>query len=174
MGYNNNVSEGEEDEKESFVSLSVKFKEECFMANLYPTKKDRDGFFDFLPSWFDEMGHNFMRNSSVQPFAADVEEKQNEYDVKVDLPGVEKKDIHLDFDQGVLTVQASRNQETNEKAEDGSFLRRERSTGSYVRRFMLDDVDDGKIKASYDKGVLTINLPKKENSEKSGTMISID
>lgn len=144
------------------------------MANLYPTKKDRDGFFDFLPSWFDEWGHNFMHNPSVQPFAADVEEKQNEYNVKVDLPGVDKKDIHLDFDQGVLTVQASRNRESNEKADDGSFLRKERSTGSYLRRFMLDDVNDEKIKASYDKGVLTIHLPKKENAVKSGKTISID
>jgi Molecular chaperone (small heat shock protein) len=144
------------------------------MANLYPTKKDRDGFFDLLPSWFDEWGHNFMRNSSVQPFAADIEEKQNEYDIKVDLPGVDKKDIHLDYDQGVLTIQASRNQENNEKADDGSFLRKERSSGSYLRRFMLDDVNDEHIKASFENGVLAVTLPKKENSEKSGRMISID
>ncbi|WP_100488203.1 Hsp20/alpha crystallin family protein [Sporolactobacillus pectinivorans] len=144
------------------------------MANLYPTKKDRDGFFDFLPSWFDEWGHNFLRNPSVQPFAADVEEKNNEYVVKVDLPGFSKDNIHLDFDQGILSIQASREQESSEKAEDGSFLHKERSSGSYVRRFMLDGVDDGKIKASFKDGVLNVTLPKKEESQNPGRLISID
>lgn len=144
------------------------------MATLYPTKKDRDGFFDFLPSWFDEWGHNFLRNSSVQPFAADVEEKNNEYVVKVDLPGFSKDNIHLDFDQGILSIQASREQESSEKEEDGSFLRKERSSGSYVRRFMIDGIDDEKIMASFKDGVLNVTLPKKEESQNSGKLISID
>lgn len=144
------------------------------MANLYPTKKDRDGFFDFLPSWFDEWGRNFMRTPGIQPFAADVEEKNNEYVVKVDLPGFSKDNIHLDFDQGVLTIDASRKQESNEKAEDGSFIRRERVSGSYARRFALEGVDEEKITASFKNGVLNVTLPKKENSDRKGKMITIE
>ncbi|TGA96183.1 Hsp20/alpha crystallin family protein [Sporolactobacillus shoreae] len=144
------------------------------MANLYPTKKDRDGFFDFLPSWFDEWGHNFLSNSGIQPFAADIEDKEYEYVIKVDLPGFSRDNIHLDFDQGVLTVQASRKQESNEKDEDGSFLRRERSSGSYVRRFMLDGVDDEKINATFKDGVLAVTLPKRDDAKKSGKLISIN
>lgn len=144
------------------------------MANLYPTKKDRDGFFDFLPSWFDEWGHNFLSNSGVQPFAADVEDKEYEYVIKVDLPGFSRDNIHLDFDQGVLTVQASRKQESHEKDEDGSFLRKERSSGSYVRRFMLNRVDDEKINATFKDGVLAVTLPKREDAKKSGKLISIN
>lgn len=144
------------------------------MANLYPTKKDHDGFFDFLPSWFDEWGHNFFRNASVQPFAADVQEKSDAYEVKVDLPGFSKENIHLDFDQGVLTIDASRMQETNEKAEDGSFIRKERASGSYTRRFMLDSVNEGGIKASFKDGVLDVTLPKKEDAQKPNKFISIE
>ncbi|RYL94801.1 Hsp20/alpha crystallin family protein [Sporolactobacillus sp. THM7-4] len=144
------------------------------MANLYPSKKDRDGFFDFLPSWFDEWGHNFFRNTSVQPFAADVQEKDNEYVVKIDLPGCTKENIHLDFNQGVLTVDASREQETNEKAEDGSFIRRERSSGSYRRRFAFDGVVEEGIRASFENGVLTVTLPKNEENKKQSKQITID
>ncbi|MDD9148536.1 MULTISPECIES: Hsp20/alpha crystallin family protein [unclassified Sporolactobacillus] len=144
------------------------------MANLYPTKKDRDGFFDFLPSWFDEWGHNFFRNTGIQPFAADVQEKSNAYEVKVDLPGFSRDNIHLDFDQGVLTIDATREQETNEKAEDGSFIRKERASGSYTRRFMLDGIKEDEIKASFKDGVLQVTLPKREEAQKPSKSISID
>ncbi|MFT8316941.1 MAG: Hsp20/alpha crystallin family protein [Sporolactobacillus sp.] len=144
------------------------------MANLYPTKKDRDGFFDFLPSWFDEWGHNFMGNSGIRPFAADVEEKDNEYLVKADLPGFEKENIHLDYDQGVLTINASRNQESSEKAESGSYIRKERSSGSFTRRFMLDDVNENAIRAQFKEGVLNIQLPKNEKKAHKQNIISID
>ncbi|RYL93148.1 Hsp20/alpha crystallin family protein [Sporolactobacillus sp. Y61] len=144
------------------------------MANLYPTKRNHDGFFDFLPSWFDEWGRNFMRTPGIQSFAADVAEKKDEYSVKVDLPGFSKDNIHLDFDQGVLTIEASRTRESNEKAEDGSFIRQERSSGSYARKFALDNVDDEKIKASFKDGVLTVILPKREVSGRKNKQISID
>ncbi|GGL65618.1 Hsp20/alpha crystallin family protein [Sporolactobacillus putidus] len=144
------------------------------MANLYPTKKDRDGFFDFLPSWFDEWGQNFFHNTGVQPFAADVQDKRDAYEVKVDLPGFSKENIHVDYDQGVLSIEATREQETNEKAEDGSFIRKERASGSYTRRFMLDRVNEDGIKASFKDGVLQVTLPKKEDVQKPGKFISIE
>ncbi|MCI1856913.1 MAG: Hsp20/alpha crystallin family protein [Sporolactobacillus sp.] len=143
------------------------------MASLFPTKKDRDGFFDFLPSWFDEWGHNLF-NNGVQPFAADVAEEKDKYKVKVDLPGFDKNNIHLDFDQGILTVSAKREQGTDERAENGSFIRRERVSGSYARRFALDNVDENKITASFKDGVLDITLPKREIENKSGRTITIN
>ncbi|RYM05110.1 Hsp20/alpha crystallin family protein [Sporolactobacillus sp. THM7-7] len=144
------------------------------MANLSPMKKDRDGFFDFLPSWFDEWGHNFFRNLSVQPFAADVQEKNDSYVVKVDLPGFSKDHIHLDFDQGVLTIDASREQETQERGEDGSFIRKERTSGSYTRRFAFNDVDEEGIKASFKDGVLNVILPKRDDARKETKQITIE
>lgn len=150
------------------------FKEECTMGKFYPTKRDHDGFFDFLPSWFDEWGHNFFQNMNVQPFAADVQEQSDAYSVKIDLPGFSKDHIHLDFDQGVLTVGATREQETNERAQNGSFIRRERSSGSFARRFAFDNVDEQGIRATFKDGVLNITLPKREESRKDKKQITIE
>ncbi|BBN99022.1 Hsp20/alpha crystallin family protein [Sporolactobacillus terrae] len=144
------------------------------MATLYPTRKDHDGFFDFLPSWFDEWGHNFSRNNSLQPFAADVQERPDAYDVKMDLPGFNKENIHIGFSQGILTVDASREQRSDEKAEDGSFIRKERATGSYTRRFRFDDVNEDAIKAEFSDGVLGITLPKKETKKSNRKEININ
>ncbi|MFT8872391.1 MAG: Hsp20/alpha crystallin family protein [Sporolactobacillus sp.] len=144
------------------------------MANLYPTKKDRDGFFDFLPSWFDEWGHNFLRNAGIQSFAADVAENDASYTVKIDLPGFSKDNIHLDFKENVLTISASREQETNERTENGSFIRRERASGAFTRRFMLEKVDEKAIKAQFKDGVLTVTLPKREEQKVDSNTISID
>ncbi|SFF93737.1 Hsp20/alpha crystallin family protein [Sporolactobacillus nakayamae] len=144
------------------------------MANLYPTKKDRDGFFDFLPSWFDEWGHNFFQNGNLQALAADVQERENAYDVKLDLPGFDKDSIHLDYDRGVLSVDATRGQETSVKAENGSFIRKERASGSYTRRFMIDGVKEDEIKATFKDGVLEVMLPKKEKMNRDRKEITID
>jgi HSP20 family protein len=144
------------------------------MDNLYPTKKDRDGFFDFLPSWFDEWGHNFFQNGNQQALAADVQEREDAYDVKLDLPGFDKDSIHLDYDLGVLRVDATRGQETSEKAENGSFIRKERASGSYTRRFMIDDVKEDEIKATFKDGVLEVMLPKKEKTDRDHKEITID
>ncbi|MET1249901.1 Hsp20/alpha crystallin family protein [Sporolactobacillus sp. STCC-11] len=144
------------------------------MANLYPTKKDRDGFFDFLPSWFDEWGHNFFQNGNLQALAADVQEREKAYDVKLDLPGFDKDSIHLDYDHGVLSVDATRGQETSEKAENGSFIRKERASGSYTRRFMIDGVKEDEIKATFKDGVLEVTLPKKEKMNRDRKEITID
>lgn len=144
------------------------------MANRFPSKKDRDGFFDFLPSWFDEWGRNAFHGLNVGAFAADVQEKDNAYIVKVDLPGVTKENISLDFDQGLLTVSATREQETNENAKDGSFIRKERATGSYSRRFALDGVNEEEIRASFNDGVLTVTLPKRTDAVKQNKQITIE
>jgi HSP20 family protein len=144
------------------------------MANLYPTKKDRDGFFDFLPSWFDEWGHNFFQNGNLQALAADVQEREKVYDVKLDLPGFDKDSIHLNYDRGVLSVDATRGQETSEKAENGSFIRKERASGSYTRRFMIDGVKEDGIKATFKDGVLDVTLPKKEKMNRDRKEITID
>ncbi|MBP3041217.1 Hsp20/alpha crystallin family protein [Bacillaceae bacterium Marseille-Q3522] len=144
------------------------------MAMFYPSKNDQDGFFDFLPAWFNEWGNNFFHNMNVGPFAADVQETKDAYIVKVDLPGFDKENIELNYEQGVLTVNASRNQETNEKAEDASFIRKERVSGAYARRFALEGVDEENITASFKDGVLNVTLGKKTEADKPNKRITIN
>jgi HSP20 family protein len=100
-------------------------------------------------------------NGQVVP-AMDVTERDKEYVVKTELPGVKKDDINVTLQNGMLTITAETKQESEEK-EKGRMIRRERRYGKYMRHLRLDnDVDEGKVKATYEDGVLELTLPKIE------------
>jgi HSP20 family protein len=91
----------------------------------------------------------------------DIAETQNELVLKADVPGVDLKDIDIQFENGTLTVKGERKYEHEEEGE--GYHRRERTFGSFMRCFALPDtVDPEKVKATYNNGVLTITLSKKE------------
>ncbi|MBE9515987.1 MAG: Hsp20/alpha crystallin family protein [Proteobacteria bacterium] len=93
----------------------------------------------------------------------DIREREHDFLVHADLPGVKKEDIDINLENGVLTITAESKQETEEK--DGErLLRRERKYGRYVRSLRLGrDIEAGKVKASHEDGVLEITLPKAED-----------
>jgi HSP20 family protein len=96
--------------------------------------------------------------------AVDVKEGKHEFALKVDLPGIDKKDISIAMDNGVLTVQGERFDE--KKDEGDNYYRLERVTGKFYRRFALPETADAdKIQATMNKGVLEITVPKKEVSK---------
>jgi HSP20 family protein len=94
--------------------------------------------------------------------AVDIFEEDDKLIVKAELPGVEKKDISVDLQNGVLTLKGERRHESEEK--DGrNVCRREMSYGRFVRSFSIpDEVQAEKVKAEYVNGVLTIEVPKPE------------
>ena len=92
--------------------------------------------------------------------AVDIKEEADRYVVHADLPGVKPDDIDVDLHNGILTIKGHR--ETEAKEEKENYKRIERIYGSFYRRFALpESVDEEKIEAKYDNGVLTINIPKK-------------
>ena len=94
--------------------------------------------------------------------AMDVTEREKEYVVKTELPGVKKDDINVTVQNGMLTITAEAKQESEEK-EKGRVIRQERRYGKYMRHLRLDtDVDEGNVKATYEDGVLELTLPKVE------------
>ncbi|OGI39632.1 MAG: hypothetical protein A2140_08570 [Candidatus Muproteobacteria bacterium RBG_16_62_13] len=94
--------------------------------------------------------------------AMDIRERENEYVVRTDLPGVKKDDIQIALENGMLTITAESRSEKEEK-EDGQVLRQERRYGKYVRSLRLgSQVDGNKLKAAYKDGVLELILPKAE------------
>ncbi|HTB22246.1 MAG TPA: Hsp20/alpha crystallin family protein [bacterium] len=99
----------------------------------------------------------------------DVKEGKDAYTVQADLPGVERKDIAVSVEDGVLSVSGSRkaeHQAESPKDAEQSWLRVERSWGSFERRLNLGDgVDLEKVAAEYKDGVLTITVPKKESAQ---------
>ena len=90
----------------------------------------------------------------------DAIRRENEVELRFDLPGIDPESIDVSVDHGVLTVKASRNEEYTEGEKP---VIRERVMGSYVRRVRLSDaVDAEKIEAGYTDGVLTVHVPDAE------------
>jgi HSP20 family protein len=94
----------------------------------------------------------------------DVEEKDRNYIVRADIPGVKKEDINVRIDGNIVQIDAQSHQE-NEVKEKGKVLRSERYYGAVSRAFSLaHEVDESKAVAKYQDGVLTLNLPMSESS----------
>jgi HSP20 family protein len=92
-----------------------------------------------------------------------VAETGNEIEVTADVPGMEPKDIKVELREGILSIKGEKQAEKDDKGKDYHLV--ERSYGSFERSVMLPaDVDADKVNASFDKGVLTIKLPKKPGS----------
>ena len=90
----------------------------------------------------------------------DIREAGDHYQITAELPGVDKKDIHIHVKDGVLTLEAETSQEDEEK-KGGKVIRQERRYGKLMRSFNLGaDVEESDIKASFEDGVLTLEAPK--------------
>ncbi|HEY9033222.1 MAG TPA: Hsp20/alpha crystallin family protein [Pseudomonadales bacterium] len=97
----------------------------------------------------------------------ELKEKKNQYQVKAELPGVKKEDIHVTLDNGVLTIEAESRQEDKEE-KDGKVIRQERRYGKFMRSFTVgSDVKEADIKAAFDDGVLTLSVPKSKEKDKT-------
>ncbi len=120
----------------------------------------------FFDSAFDSLFEPVYKVNKVA-MRTDIIEKENEFELKVDLAGYKKEDISLNYENGNLTISAK----MQESECDGKYLCRERSS-SVSRTFYVGDVNKEKVKASYSNGVLSVIIPK-EKEEKS-TSISID
>jgi HSP20 family protein len=118
-----------------------------------------DSFFNdsYLPRFFDWEG---SAEKSYVP-AVNVEETEKEYRIEVAAPGLEKDDIKVSVDNGVLTITSEKKTENEEKKD--TYIRREFGYTSFCRSFTLpEEVDSEKISAKHKNGVLNIHIPKTE------------
>jgi len=104
---------------------------------------------------------NFTKGFSFSP-DTDLKDRGNEYELKMDIPGMENKNIKIDVQDNYLSVTA-KNEESKEKKEDGKIIHQERHVGMVQRGMTLPkDADASKYKSDYKNGVLTITIPKKK------------
>ena len=101
----------------------------------------------------------------------DIRETENAYILESDLPGFSREDIHAEINNGYLTIRAEHKSENEDKNE--SYLRRERSYGSFSRTFDLDGIDAEAITASFKNGVLTLELPKMQQKVEEARRVEI-
>lgn len=96
--------------------------------------------------------------------AVDMYEKDGKLVIKAELPGLDKKDVSLDYKDGILTLKGERRVENEVKEEN--YYRRELSCGSFIRSFSLPpETDPDKITAEFTNGLLTIEVPKPASSQ---------
>ncbi len=126
-----------------------------------------------LPKKFylDNIFDNFMDDENMTNMKCDIYQKDNCYHIVADIPGIDKKDITVECNDGYLTISAVKDHEENKEEKD--FIRQERFYGQIKRKFYVGKVDEEAIKASFDNGVLKIIVPK-EDKEKSKKVIEIN
>ncbi len=111
----------------------------------------------------DELEHAIFgdsRSTKMAAFSTDIKDNGDHYTLEADLPGVKKEDIKLDLTDNVLTINAERHSEYEEKDKKGNYVRCERSYGSYQRSFDTTGIDTDNIDAEFVDGVLKLTLPK--------------
>lgn len=130
---------------------------------------------------FDEMlndpfftRHTWFDNS--QMMKTDVQEKDGNYIIDMELPGYAKEDIQAELKDGYLTITANRDQQIEQKEEQSSYIRRERYTGTCKRSFFVGkQVKQEEIKAAFKDGILRIAVPKEKGQiEEKSNYIAIE
>jgi len=168
-------NEKESDEKKS-RELAIR------RENPFSLFQEMDRMFDDLWRRFDDMFWPFSRRrfepikwEDVPIFRtplSNITETDTEFNIKAELPGLDKGDIEITYDDGVLEIKGEQKEEKEEK--EKGYIRREFSSSSYYRAFQLpENIDPDKITANLDKGILNITIPKKEPEKKEKKKIEI-
>ena len=119
----------------------------------------------FSPDWFGglESLNTEKTSRNVNVPAVNIKENDENFELELSVPGFEKDDFNIEVDDNVLTISSEVKSE-NETKED-TYTRREFSFSSFKRVFTLPEtIDDGKINANYENGILRLSLPKKEEA----------
>ena len=113
---------------------------------------------------FDNLFDDFFTTGSQgtsSVMKTDIVEKDGNYELSIEMPGVKKEDIQMELKDGYLNVTASHNTNKEDKDKEGRIIRQERVSGSYSRSFYVgNDVRTEDVKASFDNGELIVTVPK--------------
>jgi HSP20 family protein len=122
-------------------------------------------------SYSPEAPEEVLTTTSFAP-PVDIYEDEHTITVKMEVPGIDEKDIDVRIENTTLTVHGERKIEKEEKEEN--FRRVERQYGSFTRSFTLpSSVDTGQVSAQYDKGVLKISLAKKAEAKPKQIKVNV-
>ncbi|GAB4294995.1 MAG: Hsp20/alpha crystallin family protein [Marinilabiliales bacterium] len=130
------------------------------LSSFYPNILDN--FFD--DDFFNFRTKNFAAENTTLP-SVNIKEDNDGFELEFAVPGYDKNDFNIELNNNVLTVSSEKKLE-NETKEGQEFTRREFSYQSFSRSFTLPEiVEADKISAQYEKGILKINIPKKEEAK---------
>ena len=143
------------------------------LAKYHPSNEGRDlspwGLYSGMERLFDDffgIGRDLENPAFRRAWvpAVDVEETGNAYHLKAELPGLKKEDVRISVEDNVLTLTGERREEKEEKGR--KVHRMERCAGSFTRSFSLPAaIQADKVTAAYKDGVLTVQVPKREDAK---------
>ena len=124
-----------------------------------------------IDRFFDDYGLNLRDSDTIWRPHVDLSESEDLYEVEAELPGMKKEDIKIEIHDNVLTLTGEKKQE--EKSDKKSYHRIESSYGKFERSFRLPkEVKAEDIKAKYKNGILTIDIPKVEETKPKEIAVS--
>lgn len=138
------------------------------IRNLTRWNQDIDSMFD---SFFGEK-NLFARDSGSFMPRVDIVDEKDTVRLEMEMPGMNKEDIKVTVENGVLIISGERTRKSDEK--DANYVRCERCYGTFSRSFTLgDDIDSEHISADYKNGILYLTLPKTEKSKPKEIMVAV-
>jgi HSP20 family protein len=125
-------------------------------------------FNDFFPA---ANGNGNEEKTAVWSPRVDLSETNDTYFIQVDVPGIAKKDLSINYQDGTLTISGERKGETREEGKN--YVRTERNFGHFFRSFNIPNaIQADKIQANYTNGVLSIQVPKAEEVKPINVKVS--
>ena len=122
-----------------------------------------DDWFDDFDRQMQHMDRRLYGRNANREMKTDVREKEDGYEIDMDLPGFKKDQVELTLENGYLTVTANKGFDKDEKDKQGRMIRQERYAGSMQRSFYVgQNMTEEDVKAHFEDGVLHLNLPKKD------------
>ena len=132
---------------------------------------------DFMDDFaFPDIDKKLYGKHAAHIMKTDVKEKDNTYEVDIDLPGFKKDEIQIQLENGYVTVSAAKGLDKDEKDKEGKYIRRERYAGNVSRSFYVgDNVRKEDIHPKFENGILSFTVPKEQKAvEKNSHFIAIE
>ena len=133
---------------------------------MMPSIFGEDLFNDWMDFSFPDIDKKLYGKRAGRIMKTDVKEKENEYEVDIDLPGFKKEDVKAELKDGYLTISAAKGLDHEEEKKDGKYIRKERYSGNMSRTFYVgENITQEDIHAKYEDGILKLTVPKKEEKK---------
>lgn len=135
-------------------------------------RRNNVGYYDPFKE-IEDFERSLFSPRTFDAFRTDIRDEGDKFVLEAELPGFEKEDISVDLKDGALTISAQHSSSDEKKDNKGSYIRRERSYGSFSRSFDVTNIDENAIEAEFKNGVLELTLPKKGEEEEPVRKIEI-
>ncbi|MDE5566707.1 MAG: Hsp20 family protein [Anaeroplasmataceae bacterium] len=123
----------------------------------------------YINKMFEDLNQIFYGQGGYKSFPLDLVEIENGFMVIAEMPGVEKQDIHINFEDGILTIEADR-----KKDDKATYLINERDVMHLKRSVNFGDINEDSISAKLENGLLKVTILTKEPEEKPKKSIIIE